>query len=132
MHLYKLRFKNKGTVTANAIAVPFAFSSFNLLFQFIKLRRGEKLAQSDAQSIANHLDCNQLRILALPVKNVLDARRRQSRDGSQLVDGDLMFTAQCQNTISDRSNSIHALPPPDFLLIAYPIWMDFIGYTCYY
>ena len=63
MHLYKLRFKDKGTVTANAIAVPFAFSSFNLLFQFIKLRRGEKLAKRDIQTVTNHLDCKQLRVI---------------------------------------------------------------------
>ena len=53
-------------------------SLFDLLLQPVKLRRREKLAESDVQAVADHLDRQQLGILTFPVKDILDARRRQS------------------------------------------------------
>ncbi len=100
------------TFTWQEIAEAPQCPSFDLLLKCIKFRRTKKFTERDSQAVAYHLDGNELGVLALPVQYVFDTGRRKRRNGGQLVDSDITLTAQRKNAISDRSYSIHALPPP--------------------
>ena len=74
----------------------FCYASFYFLFQRIEFRCIEKLSQSNSKAIANHLDCQQLGILAFSIKDILNTGRRQCGYRCQLIDTDFMLTAECQ------------------------------------
>ena len=61
----------------------------NLLLQRVEIRRGEELAQGDVQTVTELFDCQDLRICASAVKNVLYRRWRKGTNGSKLIDRDI-------------------------------------------
>ena len=63
----------------------------NCLLQTVELRGGKELTQGNLQSIADHLDRQDLGIVAPPVKNILDTGWRQPGDSRQLADGNAPF-----------------------------------------
>ena len=58
---------------------------FYFLFQRVKLRRGEKLAQSNSETVAEFLDCDGSRIFAFAVENALDSCLRYARNDADAV-----------------------------------------------
>jgi hypothetical protein len=92
-----------------------AYFLFDFLFQRIKLRRVEELTEGNLQPVTDHLDGEQLWILALAVEDILYAGRRQGGNGRQLIDADASLFAKGKYSISDSSYSIHNRPPKSFL-----------------
>ena len=66
---------------------------FNFLLQGIEFWCRKEFAESNAKAITNHLDGDELGVLTLSVKNVLDAGGRKCRNRSQFVDADFMLSA---------------------------------------
>ena len=89
-----------------ADTVEGALRLFNFLLQSIKNRSVEEFSKGYAQTIANHFDGKKLRVLTLPIQNIFYTGRRQSANGGEFVNADIMFTAQFQDSIFYCSNRI--------------------------
>ena len=69
----------------------------------------EKLAESDVQIAANHVDSQQDRALALAVQDIFDAGQRERRQRSQMVDGDTPFIAKLKGNVLLTSDDVKVL-----------------------
>ena len=65
------QFQNKSPYFCFRAKVGAAYFSFDFLFQRIKLRRVEELTEGNLQPVTDHLDGEQLWILALAVEDIL-------------------------------------------------------------
>ena len=81
---------------------------FDFLLQLIEFRGGEELRERNVQAVADHFDRKQFRILALAVKDVLDAGGRQRAYRGQLIDAHISFFAQLQDAGFDCRDRIHS------------------------
>ena len=66
---------------------------FYFLFQRVKLRRREKFAQSNSETVAEFLNGNSSRIFAFAVENALNRRLRYASDDADSVRSYVPFSA---------------------------------------
>ena len=80
-----------------------------LLLQCVEILRGEELTQSDVKTVAEFLDCQDFRVCASSVQNVLDGRWGKGADGSKLIDRDVPLRTKLQDSILDSCNRVHMI-----------------------
>ena len=71
---------------------------FDLLFQFVKLFCREELSKGDVQTIAELFDCRDGNFSASVVKHAVCGGRRNAGEIGKLVNRDIPFSAQLQET----------------------------------
>ena len=81
------------------------------LFKVIKNRRGEKVTDSDIQSVANFFDCWNIRSVVSSADNIIERWLRDSADYCKLIDGDFIFAAKFKDSFSDGFSNGHFLTP---------------------
>jgi len=110
--IVKLQIKNE-TSALRRTDVSF---SFCLSLQTLKLRRSEKFGEAYAETLAEFLDGDYARILALIIQYALDGSLWHMSDATKCGGRDVLLLAQFPYAVCDRFLGSHGMIPPDAII----------------
>ena len=80
---------------------------FDFLFQTTEQLGIKELLNGNAQSVAQLFDGRNCRAVIATADNVIDRRLGDTTHAAQLIDGDIVLTAQLQNPFFDGFSYVH-------------------------